>query len=109
MSKLEQAIKNYDSAIDEYYADGFYPSVEEERILENLENIILIEARNSIIELQALEIIKKKNVDVASFKPIVSTHPKKALEYYNQSMGFNPRRILKQDEFDLLKEVLCDE
>lgn len=60
-------------------------------------------------ELKALEIINNKRVDVASFKAIVSTHPKKALEYYNQSMGFNPRRLLKQEEFELLKEVLAND
>ena len=59
MNKLKEAINNYDSAIDEYYSDGFYPSVGEQEILRNLESNIQKEARNALEDLEEAERIKK--------------------------------------------------
>lgn len=57
-------------------------------------------------ELKALEIIKKKevNVGVLIFDIFEGHRPK---EYYN--FGVYKEYELTQQEFDLLKEVLCNE
>lgn len=58
MNKLKEAIKNYDSAIDEYY-DGGYPSVSEQEILSELEYKVRTEARNALEDLEELNKLKE--------------------------------------------------
>ena len=52
---------------------------------------------------KVLEIIKKKYVEVGTLITLIKVHPKRALDLYNESLGFNVRKWLKQEEFDLLK------
>ena len=53
--------------------------------------------------LKALEIIKKKNVDVGELKYLISYDLEHALHLYNYS---HIRELLTEEEFNLLKEVL---
>ena len=59
MSKLEQAVKNYEGAVDEYYSDGFYPGVQEQRELDDLRWDVIKEASNAVKEeIKALKFLK---------------------------------------------------
>lgn len=53
--------------------------------------------------LKALEVIKEKRVDVDDLIESVN------LEEYNRHMSFCYGSFLTQEEYDLLKEVLCSE
>lgn len=53
-----------------------------------------------IKSVEALEIIKKRKVDVGWFKRTKDSHE------YNMEMGINSCQALSQEEYDLLEEVL---
>ncbi len=57
-------------------------------------------------ELKALEIIKKKRVNIQWLEICIAEYEKNALGNYNSNRCLF---ALTQEEFDLLKEVLCDE
>lgn len=57
-------------------------------------------------ELQALEIIKTKRVDVDYFLAIVRKYDDKFMDWYNQKNTVFA--YLTQEEYELLKEVLCE-
>ena len=59
MSKLEQAVKNYEGAVDEYYSDGFYPGAQEQRELDELRWTVVKEASNAVKEeIKTLKFLK---------------------------------------------------
>jgi hypothetical protein len=82
---IERELKYYKGHIG-WYDDGHKISQQE---VDEYENVYK--------ELKALEIIKKKEVDVSCLLF-------DGFELYNKDM--HPSRVLTQEEYDLLKEVL---
>ena len=74
----------------------------EDRIneLEETNHLMFLREHENTKKLKALEIIKKKEVDIGWLKRA------KDLREYNSGMGINSYSALTQEEYDLLKEVL---
>lgn len=60
-------------------------------------------------KLKSLEIIKEKQVNVGVLIHHITDKHLLGLESYNFMWGGTPECQLTQEEFDLLKEVLCDD
>lgn len=59
MSKLEQAVKSYEGAVDDYYCGGSYPGVQEQKILDELKWDVIEESSNAVKEeIKALKFLK---------------------------------------------------
>lgn len=69
----------------------------------------LIKSQEQEKKLKALEIIKKKNVDVEGFKEALKSAIFLQLETYNNWVRYDKERMLVEEEFDLLKGILNDE
>ena len=115
MSKPSETLKYVNGKIADLEDDlQHYTMVEKDKcieffIREDLKQFTTI--KQTLLKAQkqekALEIIIKKNVDVPMLIEIVNTVDKKfACDRHNQET--NEKKLTKK-EFELLKEVLCDE
>lgn len=66
MSKLKEVVERYDSFVNECY-DGGYASTSESAYIGELKNEVVKEARSSVKELNALEIIVRKRINMEEF------------------------------------------
>ena len=93
MSKVLEDLKKL-KKLASVYAGDKYAQV----IIEDIEK-----------ELKALEIIKKKNVDVEGFKEALKSAIFLQLETYNNWVRYDKERMLVEEEYELLKGILNDE
>lgn len=66
MSKLKEVVERYDSFVNDCY-DGGYASSSESAHIAELKVEVINEARNSVEDLNALEIIVRKRIDMEEF------------------------------------------